>query len=209
MKNKGSFLPIFLLLLAACSPQTAAPAASFALTDEGLFSGPAEIFLLTEEGLAGQYIKAFGPVDRTNVPATQSPEMDAYHEATGLLSSWVIQFVRPLGSGTNTSPAYIVNYATVYSSLEGPAIAASPNWASGLYEGFNTGEITQWPDSPDIEAEQIIYQTQDGIFTVVVYYRNIGFSFLAEGIDNQETYDYLTLLAGLILIGSKHKSTSR
>jgi hypothetical protein len=196
MKTMLLFLSSLALLLAACAPQTAAAASPFALTEDGLFTGSAEAFLLTEAELGGGYVRAFGPVERTNTPSTESPEMEAYHLATGSLSNWVIQFVRPLGSDSADGPDYVTSYATIYSSLEGPAIASSPNWAAELYEAFNTGEAIQWPDSPEIDAEQIIYQSKDGILTVVVHHRNMSFSFLGEGADSQAVYDFLTQLAG-------------
>lgn len=190
---------LFTLIFAnlAClvtAPFTPAPTSSaLPVSDDGLFTGSAQDFLINEEEFRGLYTRGgllYKPGDRD--PACEisnadvidgndcfgkgsgnDPSRAAFIEATGRLSSWLIQFSRD-DAADNSLPDFIVCEVIIYDNLDGPNLAISRKWNGHWWNLIDNGTMTQLPAFPGLDAEQLIIQyPNDGSITINIVYRNL------------------------------------
>lgn len=190
------FIAAFLLaLLAACTPpQTFSqePASTAFPMENGVFTSQPDDFMLTEKELGELYEATDAGSASSNMDVLQArADGDAYIAATGRVNGYRIQFNRTAEGDT---PTYIVNVVNIYETAEGAQLVISRDWHQDVWSRIDSGELTQLPDIPGLNAEQLIWQDATGTVGMEIVYRNLYIFFTGPS-EGGDSYPFFADLA--------------
>ncbi len=160
--------------------------------ENGLFTGSPETFLLDEEEVGGQYSAADAGSETPNSAVSEArADGEAYIDATGRLRGYRIQFNRKAEGDT---PSYIVNVVNIYQTAEGAQLVLSRDWHQDVWSRIDSGELTQLPEIPRLDAQQLVWQDAAGTVGVEIIYRNLYLFFTGPS-DGGDQYQFFANLA--------------
>lgn len=171
--------------------------------DMRILAGVPNDFILVIEDFPDDYL--LSPNRSTPIPNSDilgvrgQEERNAYLEATGRISGWLILHER--NDPTKLAPEEIRSYVVMYETVEGAYLAVSPQWVFPL-EGFE--EINLDIDLGDWARVMVSREMQGNGRARVWYqiefiYRNMWASVMGWGWDSDVNHDYLENLARVMV----------